>query len=124
MADHPFVSIIIPTWRDSAVLEKCLGSLSNLEYPRERFEAILLSQEDLAIGPKLFSLRTVKVEKGVGYAEARNRGAKVAKGDVIAFIDDDCVVPKGWLARGVRHFADSNVSLVGGPALPFADDSL
>ncbi|MGH3800890.1 MAG: glycosyltransferase [Pseudonocardiaceae bacterium] len=46
--------------------------------------------------------RTVPIESRVGIARARNTGIEVAKGDVLAFLDDDCVPAAGWLSELLR----------------------
>lgn len=46
---------------------------------------------------------------------ARNAGLKHAKGDILVFIDDDCVAHKEWLQRLVEpFFEDNSIGIVGG----------
>ena len=130
MQKYPFVSVIIPTWRARKVLERCVESLLNVDYPKDRFEILLISQEKLesplrrieASGkdPRIQQIRT---DSRVGYTEARNKGAEKSSGEILAFIDDDCVVPRTWLLKAVPFFANSDIALLGGPAVPFQGDS-
>jgi glycosyltransferase involved in cell wall biosynthesis len=53
-----------------------------------------------------------------GLSRARNIGARVARGDIIAFLDDDMVPDRGWLGALVEHFVDERVAAVTGPVLP------
>jgi len=116
---YPFISIIIPTWREGSVLRTCLDSLAKIDYPPEKMEVFLLSQEKLKVS-EYSSARCILLEKGVGYAEARNIGVKEAKGDFVAFLDDDCIIPQDWLVKAFSLFERyPEFSLVGGPALPF-----
>lgn len=53
-----------------------------------------------------------------GLSDARNTGLRVARGDIVAFVDDDAVPRPGWLAALVRPFADATVAVTGGRAEP------
>ncbi|HYI98574.1 MAG TPA: glycosyltransferase [Thermoleophilaceae bacterium] len=58
-----------------------------------------------------------------GLDNARNAGVRVARGEVLAFTDDDCVHPAGWLSRLAEAFEDPMVGAVTGPAFPYALDT-
>lgn len=55
---------------------------------------------------------------------ACNVGAKEARGDVVVFIDADCVAPPTWLEKLLRNFSDSQVAVVGGPDFTHPSDSV
>jgi len=112
----PFISVIIPTWRKSKVLNRCLSSLLAQDYPKDKFEIILISQENLKLNNK--KIKSVKVEKNINHAQARNTGVAEAKGKIIAFCDDDCILPKTWLSTAASYFAPNKADLIGGPAVP------
>lgn len=111
-----FVSIIIPTWRESTVLNRCLESLFLQNYPKEKFEVILVSKDYLNIDKR--EVKMVHIGQEVNHAESRNIAVRTAKGEIIGFIDDDCLVPKDWISKGVKYFKDKKIGLIGGPALP------
>ena len=54
------------------------------------------------------------VEPGAGATRARNAGARAARGEVAAFIDDDALPRPGWLAALLGPFSDGRVGCVGG----------
>ena len=62
------------------------------------------------------TVRTV-VEPRLGLSVARNRGLAEARGDVVAYLDDDAVPRAGWLAALTAPYADPHVVAVGGRIL-------
>ena len=60
----------------------------------------------------------------VNPAAKRDIGLKYAKGEIIAFIDDDAYPVKDWLKFAIESFSDPQVAAVGGPAITPLDDSL
>lgn len=113
MTETPFVSIIIPSWRDHHILQNCLNALFLQNYPKDRYEIIVVKKNKQRIA----KAKTVIIGKSVNHAQARNLGVAKAKGEILAFTDDDCLVPPNWLAKGVAAFRDKKVGLVGGPAV-------
>jgi glycosyltransferase involved in cell wall biosynthesis len=112
-----FVSVIIPSKRGE-LLQSCLRSLEKQIYPANMFEIIVVSREERNVGnSSSMVVRTIINEKA-NQAEARNIAEKRARGDVLAFCDDDCILPSEWIKNGVKHFAETNVSTVGGPSIP------
>lgn len=116
--ENPFVSIVIPTCRDEQTLNKCLFSLLNQDYPKDRYEIILVSKNKLNLNIGASGKDKIKVICGVDYANSRNIGVAEARGELVAFIDDDCQVEKEWISRAVPYFKDEKVALIGGPAVP------
>jgi glycosyltransferase involved in cell wall biosynthesis len=53
-------------------------------------------------------------DDNVGLLKSRNRGAEIASGDVVAFMDDDAVADPEWIERLVRAYEDEDAIAVGG----------
>ena len=60
----------------------------------------------------------------VSPAVKRDLAIKTARGEILAFLDDDAYPLKDWLAQALKNFADEDVAAVGGPAVTPAQDSL
>ena len=58
------------------------------------------------------------LKENVGVSGARNAGITVAKGDVIAFIDDDAIAEKGWVENLLSTYREYDAAAVGGKILP------
>jgi GT2 family glycosyltransferase len=105
-------SIVIATTKGrSETLEKCLSSIFANEYPQNLFEVIVVDSgiDDRGLSviesfkKRYPNLRFYSPGWGnVGPAKARNLGIKKAQNEMVAFTDDDCLVPKDWL----KSFAD------------------
>lgn len=109
------ISVIIPTWRDNESLGKCIDSLLNQNYPKKDFEIILTSKKKLKIKNK--NVISLKIGSRVNHAQARNIAARCARGEILAFCDDDCILPKNWFTTAVKYFKKNNADLIGGPVV-------
>ena len=113
---NPFVSVVIacPAW--SWMLDECLKGLSEQTY--RDFEVIVLPDA----APETpwrrcdFPLSVISTGK-VRPAEKRNAGIAAARGDVVAFIDDDAYPDARWLENAVKYFSDPAIGGVGGPGV-------
>ena len=105
--DHdPLVSIVIACPRRSWMLDECLAAIDQQTY--RNFEVIVLPDE---------------VTGKVRPAEKRNIGIKEAKGEIVAFIDDDAYPDAHWLEYAVKYFGERDIGAVGGPGVTPPGDS-
>ena len=91
-----------------------------LDYQRDRFEVIVIdnaSTDDTATVAASAGARCVREEK-LGLSHARNRGIAEAKGEFIAFIDDDAWPEPDWLKELEQAFTDPSVACAGGRVIP------
>jgi glycosyltransferase involved in cell wall biosynthesis len=123
MHDLPFFSIIIPTYERPAQLGACLQSLARLDYPFERFEVVVVddggSRSLESVVEKFGGRLDVRLlaQKNTGPAGARNFGAAHARGEFLAFTDDDCAPDANWLRALASCFSKTPGHLVGGRTL-------
>ncbi|MEM6751423.1 MAG: glycosyltransferase [Cyanobacteria bacterium P01_C01_bin.38] len=119
----PFISIVIPTYNRPERLAGCLESLTQLEYPREFFEVIVVDDgSKIPLAPVVERFKdsleiTLIKQKNQGPATARNTGAKQAKGNFLAFTDDDCKPAPNWLETIAANFANAPDCLIGGKTI-------
>jgi glycosyltransferase involved in cell wall biosynthesis len=121
------VSIVIPTKNNGDILEKCLISIQNLDYPKEEIETIIVdghSTDGTVEIAKKYGCKIVYEDIGTR-GGACNIGVKNANGEFkfIVFTDADCVVPKNWLKNLVKHFNSEKIACVGGPNVTPKDDT-
>jgi GT2 family glycosyltransferase len=111
-------SLVVVSWRPGDWLEPCLRSAL------DQFDEVILvdngSERGRAseIGQRA-GARVLRSPANQGYAPAVNRGARHAKGELLAILNDDAMAPAGWLSTAARVLEDPSVAAVG-PKLVFA----
>jgi glycosyltransferase involved in cell wall biosynthesis len=106
-----FVSVIIPVYNQSRSLRKCLVALRAQEEYSGGHEIIVVdnaSTDDIRSVTDDFPDVTYLLHTEVGSYAARNAGAAIAKGSVLAFTDADCVPHPDWLRRGVNSLLSAD----------------
>lgn len=119
MHKYPKFSIIIPVKNEERILNRCLDSLQNLDYPKECLEIILAdgcSQDKTREIALRYDVKIVNNIRQI-VSSGRNAGFKVATGDFIAFTDADCTFDKNWLKNALKYFADKNIGGIGGKTI-------
>ena len=108
------ISIIIPSHNSEKTIRENIESLLKQGY-KGQYEIIVVdSSKDKT--PDILSQFPIKLikQEPKGPAAARNLGAKKSKGNIIAFIDSDCIAPKNWLKNILKPFSSKNVVAVAG----------
>lgn len=115
---YEFVSVIIPVYNDPDRLKLCLESLSAQTYLNSNYEIIVVdncSDVSLENITSNFANVILTQEKQVGSYAARNKGICLAKGEIIAFTDSDCIPNADWIEKGVEQIKKiGHYGLVGG----------
>lgn len=116
----PRISIIVPTLNRPVRLRACLEALNRLQYPRQQFEVIVVNDggsDDLStvLGSLMdgLSVRVIR-QQNVGPAGARNTGVEHARGEFLAFTDDDCLPEPSWLTVLAQCLEDDPSRIYGG----------
>jgi len=93
------ISVIIPTLNSATTIQRCINSLTNQTFPREKYEIIVVdgcSQDNSVKIAKQTGVDNIIIEKCT-LGASRNIGAKNANGKILAFIDSDCEANDMWL---------------------------
>ena len=115
-AERPGVSIIIPAFNAAGTIERCLESVMALDFPAEEFEVIVIDNNSTDETPYIVDRYPVLHEfAGVrSRSVARNVGCRLARGEILAFIDADTAVTPDWLTEMVRGLDAPNVGVCQG----------
>ena len=130
-----FISVVIPTYRRPDLLSRCVQALASQNYDLTHYEVIVVSdgpddetdrviQQLREFHPRL-TLRYYETPGRSGPATARNMGWRQAKGDLVAFTDDDCIPSASWLrdfSKSYVTFGKELVSFSGKVVVPISDE--
>jgi glycosyltransferase involved in cell wall biosynthesis len=110
------ISVIVPVRNGRLHLSECLDALIHSDYPS--FEVIVVDDRSTDSTPEIaqrYDVRYLQTPRTMGPGGARNLGSQHARGDILAFIDSDVVVPPGALALFSEDFLrDIGISAVFG----------
>lgn len=125
---QPFVSIIISAKNESNNIEKLLHGLANQNYPKEKYEIIVVNDKStddtrnilLKYEEEIENLSILNIkETPNNWASkkwALNKGIEYASGDIILQTDADCRHHKNWVLKMMQPFSESNIGFVAGPS--------
>ena len=114
------MSVLIPTHGRPGSLVRCLEALATQTLPRHEFEVVVCDDgSPVPVEPVVaqFAERlSVRVERHArsGPASARNSGARLARGRILAFTDDDCVPSPTWLELLLQRMHRHPGHMIGG----------
>jgi succinoglycan biosynthesis protein ExoA len=119
---EPFVSIIIPVRNEERYVERCLYSIAGQDYPRSRFEIIVVDGESDDLTREIVNLFAAEYDVDLRLisnlqrktAAGLNIGVRHARGDVIVRIDGHASMARDFIRRSVGALAESDADCVGG----------
>ncbi|OQX26123.1 MAG: hypothetical protein BWK80_12020 [Desulfobacteraceae bacterium IS3] len=111
------VSIIIPAYNEEKHLPACLDSVLHLDYPRQQIEIIVVDNGSSDRTRDIATAYGAKVlrDDSMNVSGLRNFGVREAKGEILAYVDADCIVSKEWLKNAAAYFDDMTVAAWGAP---------
>jgi len=115
----PKFSIIIPVIQINDYIHESIRYILSLDY--QNFEVLIFpDQKSRETFPKTRIIPTRKI----GPAGKRNLALKHARGEILAFLDDDAYPKRDWLSWASKNFENSRVAALGGPAITPPSDSI
>lgn len=108
----PTVSVVVASWNRPDHLRRCLLSLQQQDHPAIELCLVLDPQAADQVAPALRAAGwtgRLATNPGGNLAQARNIGLGLARGDLVAFIDDDAVAEPTWASRLAAVFADPQI---------------
>ena len=111
---RPRISVVIPHLNQPEFLTRCLASLA--AGTRAPDEMIVVDNGSRDLPEAVCAAHGVRLltEAEPGPGPARNRGVAASTGDILAFIDADCLADPGWLAAAEAAMADPAATILGG----------
>jgi len=116
----PQVSVVVACPAPSPYLDECLAGLAQQTYTRLETLVLPDAPAQLAAAPRL-GLRVIPTGN-IRPSEKRNLGIRAARGELVAFLDDDTIPSPGWLAHAIPYFSDPAIAAVGGPGVTPSHD--
>jgi cellulose synthase/poly-beta-1,6-N-acetylglucosamine synthase-like glycosyltransferase len=113
------VSIIIPALNEERVIGQCLQALTRLDSPKDSFEVVLVdngSADRTVEIARSFSPAlnlTVLQKPGARISAMRNFAVSQTSGEVLAFLDADCVAPPDWLKTAASLLKQNGIGALG-----------
>jgi mycofactocin system glycosyltransferase len=115
--NYPTVSVIVPVKDRPEDILECVQSLVNLNYPEDKLEIIVVddgSRKSIGDIIAQFNINLVRIDSSQGASTCRNIGAECAGGDILAFLDADCMADENWLKDLVPFLEIKGIGAAGG----------
>jgi len=116
----PSVTVVVPARDRHSETRACVESLIALDYPPDLLEVIVVDDASPSPLSEVLSdlpVCVVRREQNEGQSAARNLASSMARGEILAFTDNDCVVGKGWLRALVTSLCEPGTDVAGGKVL-------
>lgn len=110
------ISVIIPAHNEEKYLPDCLSAVTSQDFSPDNYEIIVVNNNssDRTVQIALdFDVKVINEPQGpVG--RVRNIGASAAKGEILLFLDADCVPPSDWISFAYSRLNESRKLVLGG----------
>jgi glucosyl-dolichyl phosphate glucuronosyltransferase len=113
----PTVSVVVCTYDRPECLRSCLRSVLTAVAEHPSVELVVVDNGPTRSARQV--LDELAATNAVGLSHARNRGAHIARGQYVTFIDDDAMLPAGFMNRLLHTLQQQRPDILGGPVSPY-----
>ncbi|MFA5933013.1 MAG: glycosyltransferase family 2 protein [Microgenomates group bacterium] len=107
---YPNCSVVVLNYFGERVIKNTINSLLNLDYPKEKLEILIVDNNSQDKSREIImnyaeqekNIKYIFLNKNKGFAGGNNEGIKVAKGEYVTLLNNDCIVEKDWLTELVK----------------------
>jgi GT2 family glycosyltransferase len=120
--EWPAISVVVCSYNGAATIGECLTALESLDYPD--YEVVVVSDgstDATAVIAAASGARVIETAN-CGLSSARNTGLAAARGEIVAYTDDDTRPDEHWLKFLAHTFMTTDHAAVGGPNMPMPGD--
>lgn len=120
--DWPLISVVVCSYNGSGTIEETIKTLCELDYPAKQI--IVIDDGSTDATPEIAARYPVELTstENRGLSNARNLGMEQARGEIVAYIDDDAYPDPHWLHYLALAFATQDVGAIGGPNIGPPED--
>ncbi len=115
MKELPGVSVIVPNLNNAGRLKQCLAQLVAQSYQRALYEIIVIdngsTDDSLEVADK-FPVRLLQQTAIKSPYACKNMGIRRSSGEILAFLDSNCVPDRQWLMHSIRCMEHQKVDIV------------
>jgi cellulose synthase/poly-beta-1,6-N-acetylglucosamine synthase-like glycosyltransferase len=112
----PRVSVVVPLHRDGSVFRRCLREIVEMK-SEQSFEVVVVSDRVVTHLPAGVAFASTGSQADTSPAEKRDKAVFLARGEYLAFIDDDAYPRSDWLDSALLALVRTGAVAVGGPGV-------
>lgn len=106
------ISVVVPVYNEKGAIRKCLEALLSQDYPKENYEVVVVNDSSTDGTKEIvesYPVRLINFNRNRGRIIAREIGARVAKYDMLYFVDARIIPDEGVLSTFVRIAYQPNI---------------
>lgn len=124
--EAPLLSIVVLNWNNLKLTQRCVQSIR--QYTAVPYELVLVDNGSEEGGSASYMSQAADTailnETNIGFSAAFNQGLERARGEYIAFLNNDTVLPEGWATTLVQTLVDYPNAGIVFPAVTAASNSV